>query len=183
MRRLFSITALLAATSVSPLAQAMEPHAGPGQEALPAAAMATADAAFQRLSGLEGEWADAGNPASPLRIRFYPTAGGTTLVEEWGVGAKTHSLTLYHRDGDTLIATHYCPQGNQPRLALARDASDDEIAFTFRDATDLGAGESALHDLGFDLSDPARIIRTESYRSGKQGNASTLTLVRVGGAR
>jgi hypothetical protein len=90
------------------------------------------------------------------------------LVESWEARGKPHSLTLYHRDGAALLATHYCPQGNQPRLALAgRDT--DGLHFAFRDATDLyPATESHQHDLWFDLSTPGRPVRSEVYR-GKDG--------------
>ena len=139
---------------------------------------ASAASAFQELEGLVGTWRVAGNPRSPLRIRFYTTAGGTVLVEEWRKGDVPHSLTLYHRDGVGLLATHYCPQGNQPRLALV--ASDAPIMrFAFRDATDLDpARESHQHELAFDLTDPARPVRSETYRSSRGDEPSRLTLER-----
>ena len=125
----------------------------------------SADDAFAQLTRMVGTWRRADKPESPLRIRFYLTAGGTVLVESWEAGGKPHSLTLYHRDGEALLATHYCPQGNQPRLALAgRDRSG--LHFAFRDATDLDpAKESHQHDLWFDLSEPERPIRGETYSS------------------
>lgn len=138
----------------------------------------SADESFARLEALVGTWRPADNPASPLRIRFWLTAGGTALVESWERAGQPHSLTLYHRDGGTLIATHYCPQGNQPRLVLA--SAGREIRFAFRDATDLSKGESHLHDLALDLRDSARVIRRETYRSGSTSEESTLTLVRAG---
>ena len=124
--------------------------------------------AFTELSRMVGTWRRGDKPESPLRIRFYLTAGGTVLVESWEAGGKPHSLTLYHRDGDALLATHYCPQGNQPRLALAgRDSGG--LHFLFRDTTDLEpATEKHQHDLWFDLSDPERPVRGETY-SGKDG--------------
>jgi hypothetical protein len=143
-----------------------------------------AEDAFARLSRLAGVWRPADKPDSPLRIRFYLTAGGTVLVESWEARGKPHSLTLYHRDDAALLATHYCPQGNQPRLALAgRDR--DGLHFTFRDATDLDrATESHQHDLWFDLTDPERPVRGETY-SGKAGRGAQerLALVRDAGAR
>ena len=144
----------------------------------PPAATAPADATFAAMKALVGTWRNADNPASPLRIHFYLTAGGTVLVEEWRRGTQPHSLTLYHRDGATLIATHYCPQGNQPRLTLA--GRGPKLAFTFRDVTNLAPGESHLHDLAFDLTDPARPVRSEVYRSpaGKD-EPSRLVLARI----
>lgn len=143
-----------------------------------------AGAAFAQLARLVGTWRPANNPESPLRIRFYLTAGGTVIVESWEARGQPHSLTLYHRDGQALLATHYCPQGNQPRLALAgRDAGG--LHFTFRDATDLEpATESHQHDLWFDLTNPDRPVRGETY-SGKNdlGSREQLQLIRDTGAK
>jgi hypothetical protein len=124
-----------------------------------------AEDAFAQLTRMVGTWRPANQPRSSLRIRFYLTAGGTVIVESWEARGQPHSLTLYHRDGQTLLATHYCPQGNQPRLALAgRDGS--RLHFAFRDATDLEpATESHQHDLWFDLTDPQRPVRGETYAS------------------
>lgn len=135
-----------------------------------------ATAAFTRMKALVGDWRNAERPDSALRIRFNLTAGGTVLVEEWRRGTEPHSLTLYHRDGTGLIATHYCPQGNQPRLVLTGGGT--RLSFRFRDASDLDAGESHLHDLAFDLTDPARPVRSETYRSRDGDEPSTLRLVR-----
>ena len=147
-----------------------------GRVPAPAAAE-PAGAAFQQLSELVGTWRNADRPESPLRIRFFLTAGGTVLVESWERAGQPHSLTLYHRDGADLIATHYCPQGNQPRLKLT--ASGRHFAFALRDATDLDAGESHLHDLGFDLTDPDRPVRSETYRRGDSAEDTVLHLSRA----
>lgn len=135
-------------------------------------------AAFDRLKRLEGSWRNAADPASPLRIRFSTTARGTVLVEEWTAKGRPHSLTLYHRDGPRLLATHYCPQGNQPRLVLHSGAP--VLRFSFRDATDLDEkSESHQHALAFDLSDPARPVRSETYRSAAGDSDDRLVLERV----
>lgn len=156
--------------------------AQPAVAATPAPAeKVSVEDAFAELTRMVGTWRRADKPESPLRIRFYLTAGGTVLVESWEAAGKPHSLTLYHRDGEALLATHYCPQGNQPRLALAgRGASG--LHFVFRDATDLEpATEKHQHDLWFDLSNLDRPVRGETY-SSKDGPAAPerLHLVRDG---
>ncbi len=166
-----AITSVLALALLSVPANAAAPRA----PAAPAASQA--DLAFASMKALVGTWRNAENPASPLRIHVTLTAGGTVLVEEWRRGTEPHSLTLYHRDGPALLATHYCPQGNQPRLALA--ASGNILRFAFRDATDLDPRtESHQHELAFDLTNPARPIRTETYRSAKGDEPSRLVLAR-----
>ena len=150
--------------------------------AKPAVAELDSGTVFKQLSTLAGTWRPADKPDSPLRIRFYLTAGGTVLVESWEARGKPHSLTIYHRDGAALLATHYCPQGNQPRLALAgRDA--DGLHFAFKDATDLDpATESHQHDLWFDLTTAERPVRGERYSSKDgPGALERLALVRDGG--
>lgn len=139
-----------------------------------------AAAAFDRLKALEGTWHLAGRPEHGLRIRFYPTARGSVLVEEWTVNDQPHSLTLYHRDGDALVATHYCPQGNQPRMALAND-ENGAIRFTFRDVTDYDPeSEQHQHDLWFQIDDADHITRSEMYRDGEGGeHPSELALERA----
>ena len=140
-----------------------------------------ATAEFERMKALAGTWRLAGRAASPLRIRFTPTASGTVLVEEWLNAGKPHSMTVYHRDGARLIATHYCPQGNQPRLAATPRSDAAGPAFTFLDATDLDtASESYLVALSFDLRDSARPVRRETYREGGGDAPSELALERDG---
>ncbi|MFC3307962.1 hypothetical protein [Blastomonas aquatica] len=131
------------------------------------------------MKQLVGVWRQVDKPQSPLRIRFSLTAGGTVLVEEWLRGDQPHSMTVYHRDGPDLLATHYCPQGNQPRLIAALPVKGDPLRFSLRDATDLDtAQESHLVQLAFVFAGPDRITRAETYRQGGTDEESELQLVR-----
>lgn len=134
---------------------------------------------FEGLKRLTGVWRQAGQPDSPLRIHFALTAAGTVLTERWLRGQREHSLTVYHRDGGAIVATHYCPQGNQPRLTSTARSGDQVIRFVFRDATDLDAPREAyLTELSFDLTDESTIMRRESYRKGNTEEPSELRMVR-----
>lgn len=138
-----------------------------------------AASAFDRMKALVGTWRVADKPQSPLRIRFSLTAGGTVLVEEWLRGDKPHSLTIYHRDGGSLMAVHYCPQGNQPRLLAAPANGSKTIDWRYFDAADLDlASESYLVALGFDFGQPGQLRRTETYRAATGDEPSELVLVR-----
>lgn len=142
-----------------------------------------AAAAFDQLKTLVGEWRVADRPDSAFRINFSLTAAGTVLVERWQrAEGQTHSLTLYHRDGDTLMATHYCPQGNQPRMVLAPadPAHADTIRFDFHDATDLDpASEEVQHNLSFHFLGESRLERSEIYRNGDADIPGSLNLVKL----
>lgn len=138
------------------------------------------EAAFSRLSALAGSWKRAGTDGTMFRIEFELTANDTVLVERWVHRDKTHSLTLYHLDGPALMATHYCPQGNQPRLRMERGGDGKRISFDFQDATNLkSADQSHQHRLSFDLADMERVIRGEAYRQGGTSKDSEMALVRI----
>ena len=140
-------------------------------------AQSTSSMQFETIAALAGEWQVAEHAA--LRIVFEPTAGGSVMIERWMRGERMHSLTIYHLDGERLIATHYCPQGNQPRLAAT--ASDNgEIRFTFLDATGLDPNESYQHDLSLERNADGTVSRAETYWGPNgAGEESTLTLMRA----
>ena len=148
---------------------------GPGMAAQPDPTVSR----FAEMQQLVGSWRVAGKPNSPLRIKFSLTAGGTVLVESWSRIDQPHSLTLYHRDGAGIVATHYCPQGNQPRLTSLPPAGDGALRFGFKDATDLDpAREAYLAALSFDWSKKGVLVRRESYRKGGLDEPSELILER-----
>lgn len=114
---------------------------------------------FETITALVGEWQV--QEHASLRIVFEPTAGGSVIIERWMVGERKHSLTIYHLDGERLIATHYCPQGNQPRLA-ATTSDTSKIRFSFLDATGLDPAESYQHDLSLERNADGTVARAET---------------------
>jgi hypothetical protein len=142
-----------------------------------AAEVVTPAEQYATITSLVGKWDVQGRDS--LKIVFEATAGGSVVVEKWMRGDATHSLTIYHRDGNKIIATHYCPQGNQPRMA-ATASTDGDIRFTFQDATDLDSKESFQHDLGLDLKDDGTLVRSEIYWGPDgAGKESALNLTRA----
>lgn len=119
--------------------------------------------AFAQLQSLVGVWQRADAPGSQLRVEIASTAGGTVLTESWQAPGHS-SLTVYHLDGDVLLATHYCPQGNQPRLALRSRSADGTLNFEFVHATGLDQpGEQYEHLLTLRRVGEDELIRGETY--------------------
>ncbi|MCB1554795.1 MAG: hypothetical protein KDJ14_13385 [Xanthomonadales bacterium] len=120
-------------------------------------AIADSQIAFDALKPLVGTWRPADKPDSALTVTFELIANDSVLVEHWHSPTQ-QSMTVYHRDGDALLATHYCPQGNQPRLALSRTEADGSLRFEFRDGTNVnvpGGHHEALltlHHAGDELT-------------------------------
>ncbi len=137
--------------------------------------------AFKQMKSLVGVWhKESSPPNSNFSISFELTANDTVLVETWLNNGNKHSLTIYHLNNDNLIATHYCPQGNQPRLKLTKNSSINDLSFVFLDATNLNSlDDSHQHSLGFEvLIDNDKIRRKESYLSKSGESLSELILVR-----
>lgn len=125
----------------------------------------SAAASFDRLRALVGEWRGRTPQGRDIGVSYRLTANGSALVETWTLGRGRESVTIYHMDGDALLATHFCPIGNQPRLALRR-ASADRLDFEFRDATGLDSPtEAHQHSFWIEFQGDA-IVRSETYREG-----------------
>lgn len=134
---------------------------------------------FARLKSLVGAWRGTWSDGRPVGLTYRLSAGGTVLVETWALSPTRESLTLYHMDKGALLATHYCPQGNQPRLRLA-GATADRMTFAFRDVTDLDpVRESHQHAFSLHLDGPDRIARSETYRTGKADETDTVVFQRI----
>ncbi len=122
-------------------------------------------AAFKRLSALVGTWEGKFEDGRAHRVAYRLTAGGTALIETWTLGPTRESLTLYHLDGDALVATHYCPQGTQPRLQLSSATGPAErLSFVLRDGGSLQVkGKSHQHAFWIELKGIDAFVRSETY--------------------
>lgn len=150
----------------------------------PKAEAPSAAAVFQDLCELEGTWECAPGSGRKLTVSFKRYAGGTALVETWHMGGGRDSLTIYHLDGAALLATHYCPQGNQPRLQWLPDPSPRR-SFRLRDGSNLQTpGASHAAALWIERQGKDVFLRSETYvENGSQEPGKPdppLTFRRVG---
>lgn len=144
-----------------------------------AEATTPARASFAKLKQMLGDWRKEDGDRKTFYISFQETANGSVLIENWIRKGKSHSLTIYHLDGEKLLATHYCPQENQPRLKLDIPTKEDAVAFTFQDATNLSdINDSHQHSLSFQFMAADKVVRNESYIENGEISESSMTLVR-----
>ena len=126
------------------------------------AASSPARMVFDEIAALVGDWRSA-DPAKGTRVTYSLTANGTTILEAWTMSPTRQSLTVYTMDGDRLLATHYCPQGNAPRLAYRATDADGTHRFDFLDGANLQAPDG-WHEHAFRLRlAPDRVVRSETY--------------------
>lgn len=132
---------------------------------------------FDRLAALVGHWRGTGDGGRVVDIRYSLISSGSALVEEWTSPRGGRTMTVYYRDGGTVMATHFCAQGNQPRLVMAPGGG--RMRFAFRDATNLAAGASHLHDFWIEVGADGTMRRAETYRAGATPETEAMTLRRV----
>lgn len=140
----------------------------------------TPRAAFAQLQTLVGEWEGKTEKGRALKVSYRLTANNTVLIETWTLGPTRESLTLYHMDNESLIATHYCPVGNQPRLRFKEGGSASVFVFEFVSATNLPKPEAAhQHRFEMELLQPNSFARSETYLENGKGEPERIVYSRI----
>ena len=116
---------------------------------------------FDRLKTLEGDWR---STSGKTTVNYRLIANGSSIVETWTMSPTRQSMTVYTMDGNQVIATHYCPQGNAPRLRLSRTGADGTHYFEFLDGANLQkSGASHEHAFWVRLDSADTLVRSETY--------------------
>lgn len=164
MKRLITVWCILALCAA---AQSAKP-----EEAKPAAASAAKAESplWKQMQTLVGEWRTTYEGQS-IPVTYTMTGGKTALMESQGF-EKDPMITMFHPDGSTLVATHYCGSGNQPRMR-ARSMTQGSIAFDFVDATNLkGKGDDVMRSLLIRFLDKDHV--EQEWTSEIDGKPSTM---------
>jgi hypothetical protein len=95
--------------------------------------------AWEKMKSLVGEWEGTvtdGGTALPVSVTYLLVSSGTSLMERLSTPDGQDMVTMYHPDGSRILMTHYCSEGNQPRMRAQAAAGElKTIAFEFVDAT------------------------------------------------
>ena len=132
---------------------------------VPGAHAQTAGHAFAALMRITGNWqASVGTKGTIIRLNLRLISNDSALVETFTTPGGRETLTIFHPDRDRLLATHYCAQGNQPRLVLDPGSAPAEMTFRFLDATNLKSPEDAhLVRMVLKIKDDDHFEKTEVY--------------------
>jgi hypothetical protein len=127
---------------------------------------------LDRIKALAGDWVSVEDSElikkGELVARYAVTAAGTAVVETVFPGKPHEMVTVYHADGRDLVLTHYCMEGNQPRMR-AREASGSRFDFVFDGGSNVDpARDRHMHSASLALVGPDE-IRTEwtEHEGGK----------------
>ena len=111
---------------------------------------AAAHPGLERLKKLAGTWVAAdkdGKPTDQVVTVVRVTAAGSAVHETLFPGQPHEMMSLYHRDGDDLVMTHYCVLGNQPRMKADPKSPANQIRFQFAGGTNLDpAKDKHMHE-------------------------------------
>lgn len=174
-----AVLLILAATAAAPrLARAGEP------EKKMAAATEVPSPDFDRLKSLAGEWdgtaRHGGNPkAMPTHASIKVVSAGSAVMLVTDPGTPHEMVTMFHRDGDALLATHYCSAMNQPRMKARTGQPAGTLAFDFLDGTNLGPHPARMQALVVSVPDADHHTQAWTFRAGGQDSTMSFDMRRA----
>jgi len=139
----------------------------------PPAAVVASDAqtAFDQLKTLAGSWVGQLTtiPQEPrangkfAQISLRVTSLGNAFVHEMSVsGTPDHPVTMFYRDADRLLLTHYCDAGNRPRMVGRMSPDGKTLEFEFLDLSG-GDQRGHMHHAAFTSIDENHHIEEWTY--------------------
>ncbi len=99
------------------------------------AADSTPNAGWEKLKSLAGEW-EGTEGGKPFHASYKLVSSGTAVMDTLDGPDAMQMITIYTVDGETLLMTHYCSMGNQPRMR-SKGLQGDNLTFTYVDAANL----------------------------------------------
>ena len=150
----------------------------------PAPGSINAEQALERLKKLAGDWQYVSAPDAASKdqtvLRYRVIGGGSAVVETIFPGGDMEMATVYHRDGDQLVLTHYCCCGNQPRMRATGTGDKDEIAFELTGGTNLNPEKDMhMHSFRLRFVDADHLhSECQIFAKGKPADKHSLDLVR-----
>ncbi len=111
---------------------------------------------WQAIKSLAGNWetvVDMGGTKTTGSLEMRITAGGSAVMHVMAKDTPHEMVTMFHPDGDRLLATHYCAAHNQPRMALVKAQAPNQIRFEFVDGTNIKPGDTYMKRLVLTIKD------------------------------
>jgi hypothetical protein len=100
-----------------------------------------AEEVFGIFSGLKGTWRiESGGKTLPFQMTYDVASHGTIVTEQFG-----KELSVFYRDGDRLLLTHFCNRGNQLRLRMEPASQPGLFHFEMLDITHAKNSETEDH--------------------------------------
>jgi hypothetical protein len=145
--------------------------------ALPAHAAGKAAAGWEKMLSLVGEWAWTAE-GKTTTVTYKLVSSGTALMETIDGADHEQMITMYHPDGDSLLLTHYCSMGNQPRMR-AKGLEDGKITFVYVDAANLKAPDDPrMSGLVIHFQDADHVVAEWTFKAPSKDQVEKFALTR-----
>lgn len=145
-----------------------------------AQAQSKAAPAFDKLKAMVGEWHGKAADGSERTVSYRLASGGSTIIETLKPKDEPEMISVYHRDGDSLVMTHYCSAGNQPRMRAEVLSGDVKtLDFKFVDATNLKKQtDGHINHLTVTFQDKDHVAMVWTWRENGQDTTLVINLER-----
>lgn len=120
---------------------------------------------LDRFKALAGEWTQVGDDKKTTMLSYRVTAGGSAVIETVFPGQAHEMVTVYHMDGETLMLTHYCAAGNQPRMKAVK-ITEDQVTFDFIGGTNMKPTDMHMHAAEFTFKDKDHFVSKWTHFDG-----------------
>jgi hypothetical protein len=136
-------------------------------------------ARFDKLKALAGDWTKPDGDGT-VEASYRVTAGGTAVVETLFPGTPHEMVTVFTVDKGDLVLTHYCAEGNQPRMKALKGGDASAIDFKFDGGGNIKSPKDGhMHEASFAFKDADHLTsKWQFYKDGKPGELAEFNLVR-----
>lgn len=145
---------------------------------LPLSGGEAVQASWERLKSLVGEW-EGSYGGKPARVSYRLVSGGTALMETLEAPDGSRMVSVYHPDGASLLMTHFCSAGNQPRMRSSGLVSGT-LDFSFVDVTNLKSAEALrMTRLVVSFPDADRLVQEWTSKAGTKEEVGRFEFARM----
>jgi len=132
---------------------------------------------WEKLKSLVGDW-DGTENGKPFHVSYKLVSSGTAFMETITGPDAMEMITVYHPDGATILMTHYCSMGNQPRMR-AKGLANGKLAFHYVDAANVkGADDPRMSGLTLTFTDADHLGADWTHKMGAKEEIGHFAYVR-----
>lgn len=133
-----------------------------------ARAATSAEGAFTQLKSLAGTWNLVGQKENLVVYEVH--SNGHSLVETF-----EGMVTVFHLDGDSILMTHYCSAGNQPRTRATHfNQPLSSLTFDFVDISNLKPGAHYITGLHLEWLSNGNLRQVWTSKGHDGGNEQSI---------
>ena len=139
---------------------------------------------LKHFTGLEGEWVGTHEnhegKEEQVTLIYRTVSGGTAVEERIFADTPKEMITVYHgADDDSILMTHYCMLGNQPRLIL-ENTHEQMFKFVYLDGVGIDRDKSGhMGGMRLTIVDENTIQHEwDYYEDGEVKNTGRFTFTR-----